>query len=147
MKDVKPLGKKARAKASFPQSKIKRRSPATVASIISPSPKNQNPFDPRLYRQIASGKATIDKAIDLHGHTEEHAFMRLISSIEAAWGHGNRRLLVITGKGLGGNGAIRAALPKWLSSPKLTPYVSTFDYAHPRHGGDGAFYVILRKNR
>jgi DNA-nicking Smr family endonuclease len=62
-----------------------------------------------------------------------------------------RVLLVVTGKGArggeGGRGVIRAALPHWLETPALRPYVAALRAAHPRHGGAGAWYVILRRRR
>ena len=146
LKDVRPLKKASTIKAKTPRPRGPRREQLSRRSNT-PPPKSQSPFDPKLYKQISTGKALIDESIDLHGYTEERAFMRLINAIEAAWARGARRLLIITGKGRGGTGAIHDALPKWLSSPRLTPFVSTFDYSHPRHGGDGAFYVILRKQQ
>jgi DNA-nicking Smr family endonuclease len=110
-------------------------------------PRHQEPFDPALYKNIASGKAALDGKLDLHGMTEAHAHQHLVIMIERAWSQGRRRLLVITGRGRDGGSPLRAALPKWLSAPNLSPYVSSFDYAGKRHGGDGAFYVLLRKNR
>jgi len=139
-----PLAKKPLTKK--PLSRIDARDRAQEHTTA-PPPKRQSPFDPKLYREISSGKARIDERIDLHGFTEERAFDRLIHAIEGAWARDHRRLLVVTGKGRGGTGVIRSSLPKWLSSPRLTPYVSSFDYSGPRHGGDGAFYVVLRKQR
>ena len=34
-----------------------------------------------------------------------------------------------------------------LETPALRPYVAALRPAHPRHGGSGAFYVILRRSR
>ena len=129
-----------------PKTQARRPKPAHT----SPGPKGprrQEPFDPALYKKIASGKVALDGKLDLHGMTEAHAHQRLVAMIERAWSQGRRRLLVITGKGRDGESPLRTALPKWLSAPSLAPYVSSFDYAGKRHGGDGAFYVLLRKSR
>ena len=144
VKDVTPLEKVPKAGKPGRRAKALDRQDSP-RELTSPPPKSQSPFDPRLYRKIASGKAALDRVLDLHGLTEQRAFDRLVRAAGEAYEDGHRRLLVITGKGRGGTGAIRAQLPKWLSSPKLTPFVSSFEYAHRRHGGDGAFYVILRK--
>ncbi|WP_425459704.1 Smr/MutS family protein [Hankyongella ginsenosidimutans] len=44
-------------------------------------------------------------------------------------------------------GILRAALPQWLETPALRPFVAALRPAHPRHGGAGAWYVILRRVR
>jgi DNA-nicking Smr family endonuclease len=36
-------------------------------------------------------------------------------------------------------------LPMWLAEPALAPYVAGFDIAAQGHGGEGAFYVRLRR--
>jgi DNA-nicking Smr family endonuclease len=42
---------------------------------------------------------------------------------------------------------LRAMLPVWLSEPGLAPLVAGWDTAAQGHGGDGAFYVRLRRER
>jgi DNA-nicking Smr family endonuclease len=62
-------------------------------------------------------------------------------------------LLVITGKGLKktedyqifDRGVLRAMLPVWLSEPELAPFIAGWNRAAQGHGGDGAFYVRLRR--
>ena len=66
---------------------------------------------------------------------------------------GDRTLLVITGKGLKktddlrilDRGVLRAMLPIWLAEPALAPYIAGYDSAAQGHGGEGAFYVRLRR--
>ena len=72
-----------------------------------------------------------------------------------------RCLLFITGKGLGYKkskddisrsprlfyGKIRAAFFEWIKNPKLKKFVLAPEPASKNHGGDGAFYVYLRKNK
>ena len=58
---------------------------------------------------------------------------------------------VVTGKGLrleGGRvfgGRIRAEFSGWLERADNRALVSGVRAAHPRHGGSGAFYVLLRR--
>lgn len=70
--------------------------------------------------------------------------------IEAA-AAGARVALVVTGKGTRGpedrRGVIRSGLGDWLSLPRLRPIIAATRPAHPRHGGGGALYVILRRPR
>ena len=61
-------------------------------------------------------------------------------------------MLVITGKGQPAasgeaRGVLRRQLPLWLSLPELRSLVLGFDAAHAAHGGDGAFYIRLRRFR
>lgn len=145
-RDVRPLDKS--------RPKPAQEKPAT-RSIHPPSgplfypkprgPVHQSPFDPALFRKIADGKVPLDVRLDLHGQTEAEAHENLCQTVESAWGQGRRRMLVITGRGRAGGGAIRGMLPKWLSAPNLALYVSSFTPAGIKHGGDGAFYVMLRK--
>ena len=67
---------------------------------------------------------------------------------------GLRHVLVITGKGRAGGpdaplpvrpGALRHAVPHWLHMPPLSAAVLQVTPAHRRHGGDGAYYVYLRR--
>lgn len=105
-------------------------------------------------RRLRGGKLAPDRSIDLHGYSREQAYQSLSRAIEDAALSGHRALLVVTGKGAKGDeggdrprGVIRASLPHWLETPALRPYVAALRPAHPRHGGSGAFYVILRRAR
>jgi DNA-nicking Smr family endonuclease len=73
--------------------------------------------------------------------------------VPARVARGDRTLLVITGKGLKktddlqilDRGVLRAMLPVWLAEPALAPLIAGWDAAAQEHGGDGAFYVRLRR--
>lgn len=107
--------------------------------------KHQSDFDPLLFSRIASGKVRLQFSFDLHGMTEAEAFAALLDVLGSAYGDGRRYGLIVTGKGRLGNSPIRAMLPKWLTSPKLAQIVSSFTFSAKNHGGDGAFYVLLRR--
>ncbi|WP_367947133.1 Smr/MutS family protein [Sphingopyxis sp. BSNA05] len=47
----------------------------------------------------------------------------------------------------GGRGAIRAAIADWLAASRHASHIATVRRAHPRHGGAGALYIILRRRR
>ncbi len=100
------------------------------------------------------GRLRPDRTIDLHGYTGAHAERVLKGAIDDAALGGDRVLLVITGKGARvgheddderPRGVIRASLPRWLESTELRPWIAALRPAHPRHGGSGAWYVILRR--
>lgn len=89
----------------------------------------------------------IDARIDLHGMTRASAQDALYGFLDRAHGRGHRCVLVITGKGTGGGGVLRRELPLWLNESRLRPLVLSIQPAQPRHGGGGAFYVLLRRQR
>lgn len=102
------------------------------------------PLDGTWDRQISRGRLSPDRVLDLHGHTVVDAHATLASAILA--NDGTRVILVVTGKGRPDRPArIRAELMHWLERPDLRPHVASLRAAHPRHGGGGAFYIILRR--
>ncbi|MSO92347.1 MAG: DNA mismatch repair protein MutS [Rhodospirillales bacterium] len=106
--------------------------------------------DRRTADRLRRGEFAIDVEIDLHGHTLEEAYRALAISIEKASAAGHRCVLVITGHGVrssAGRGALREALPRWLNEPALRPRILTLAPAQPKHGGQGAFYVLLKRRR
>lgn len=145
---VTPLKKKpAAVSPAPPAAKPRRRDRPRPEITFDPKASyHQDRFDPGLYEKIARGKVALDARVDLHDFTEDRAYRLLESRIDALFAAGKRRLLVITGKGKGGAGRIRTALPGWLSSPRFLPLVASLAEAAPRHGGAGACYVLLRRH-
>jgi DNA-nicking Smr family endonuclease len=73
-------------------------------------------------------------------------------ALERAVADGIRMLLVITGKPPRDpvphrRGLIRAAIGDWLASSRHAGRIAAIRNAHPRHGGSGALYIILRRAR
>ncbi|MCB2054171.1 MAG: Smr/MutS family protein [Geminicoccaceae bacterium] len=89
----------------------------------------------------------IDARLDLHGLTQEQAHARLDAFIRAQQARGARCVLVITGLGRAQSGVLRHITPRWLESPAHHERVLAYGTAHPRDGGEGALYVMLRKPR
>ena len=108
-----------------------------------------------MKKRLQRGTLEIDGTIDLHGMRQVEAHAALSRFIHARVARGDRTLLVITGKGLKKldrdaaviveAGVLRSMLPIWLSEPNLAPLVAGWDAAAQGHGGDGAFYVRLRR--
>ena len=106
-------------------------------------------------KQIKRGALMPEMAIDLHGHSLSAAHARLDQALAAARMRNVRVLLVVTGKpraeretGMGGQrGAIRAEITHWLDSSPHADAIASVRTAHPRHGGDGALYIILRRKK
>lgn len=105
-------------------------------------------------RKVRRGKLEIDGRIDLHGMGQAEAERALARFLTALALRGGRCALVVTGKGRLADphddyltpqpGVIRRRLPEWLAAPGIRPLVSGYAPAHPKHGGAGAFYVLLR---
>lgn len=111
--------------------------------------------DPSIHRKLSRGRIEIDGRIDLHGMTQEEARGALHRFIHARFSRGDRTVLVITGKGartdsdyiaaMTERGVLRTMLPIWLGEPSLSPLVSGWSVAARGHGGEGAWYVRLRR--
>jgi DNA-nicking Smr family endonuclease len=106
-------------------------------------------LDRRTAERLRRGQLSIEATLDLHGHTQEEGHRALNAFIDSAWRAGRRSLLVITGKGRSGEGAgvLRASVPRWLNADPLRPRILAFAAAQPKHGGGGALYILLRRQR
>ncbi len=114
-------------------------------------------FDERQRRKLSRNVDTIDARIDLHGMRQREAHLALRSFLTSCAVHGHRTVLVITGKGTRAEierqrdftgeerGVLRRLVPQWLAEHEFRSIVISFATAGPRHGGEGALYVRLRK--
>lgn len=102
-------------------------------------------IEPRRRQRIARERDPIAARIDLHGMDQDQARAALDRFLRRAWDDGYRAVLVITGKGVQGDGVLRRRAPEWLGARDLNPIVAGVSEAHRRHGGEGALYVALRR--
>ena len=171
---TKPLDKKKPVVHDTPPKKNKLRSvikPQRVSPKIKTLSQSANePFqkqvilensqkvkmDMKAFTKLKKGKLEPEDTLDLHGMTLETAFPALSSFISRAHSTQKRLVLVITGKGKNTdpgyavpqrNGVLRSQVPIWLKEPRLSSLVLQIERAHHRHGGLGAFYIYLRRNR
>ena len=120
-----------------------------------PSLKSAPSFDPntslntdrRTFEKLKRGKMKIDGRLDLHGRTQSEAHDALHRFLEASSARRFRCVLVVTGKGYNGQGLLRQMVPRWLEEQDNRQKVVTYCTAHPRHGGDGALYILLKRHR
>ena len=93
-------------------------------------------------------RVKVDGRLDLHGLTLEKAHQTLGRFLLRAQEQGFKIVLVITGKGsLTLENTLRCQLPRWLEEAPLRELVSSIHYpAKPQDGGQGAFYVGLRRS-
>ncbi|MDO8879132.1 MAG: Smr/MutS family protein [Pseudolabrys sp.] len=124
--------------------------PRTIApaAIAKPAAPAMEPLTRRMKQRVAKGKHTIDARLDLHGFTQHEAHSVLLRFLRTAHDRDARLVLVITGKGRGGEiGVLRRQVPHWLGLPEFRDYVIGFEDAHVAHGGEGALYVRVRRGR
>lgn len=111
-------------------------------------------MDQKTHRRMSQGKLRPEARLDLHGMTLAEAQPELTRFILSCHANDRRLVLVITGKGRGDHGplptrpgALRHQVPHWLHSAPLAQVVQQVTSAHDRHGGEGAYYVYLRRPR
>jgi DNA-nicking Smr family endonuclease len=162
---VLPLKPRRRVRLKAPLPLPPAVSPAPQRSKIIAMPPYQSPqtpgappvgvIEPKLRQKLGRGRVPIEGTLDLHGMRQDEAFAALIRYVNARAARGDRTILVITGKGLkklNGDpttiverGVLRSMLPIWLNSPELKPLVAGWDTSAQGHGGEGAWYVRLRR--
>ncbi|MGL5734221.1 MAG: Smr/MutS family protein [Beijerinckiaceae bacterium] len=128
---------------------------APVKAQKPPPPPPLAPIEPQILKRIRRGTHGFDGVLDLHGLTQAQAHDALLGFLHARHTQGARLVIVITGKGAAGptfdpdreRGVLRRMVPHWLRLPDLRSLVLGFETAAAHHGGDGAFYVRLRRSR
>lgn len=149
--------------APAPAAKTKKTAEAAVPPLPKAAPAPAAPAKPRVNmiaatppkphhdggtaRDLKKKKWPIDKTIDLHGMSQNAAHDALVRFFNLARRQEKRTLLVITGKGSRsqGGGVLRRLLPLWLAEAPFAPHVLAITAARIEDGGDGAFYVRLKK--
>ncbi|NVO55911.1 Smr/MutS family protein [Rhodobacteraceae bacterium B1Z28] len=113
-------------------------------------------MDTKAFGRMKRGKLRPEGKLDLHGMRVDTAHPALVRFVLTAQAQGKRLVLVITGKGKDRDeygpiptprGVLRNQVPQWLSLPPLAQAVMQVTPAHISHGGDGAYYVYLRRTR
>ncbi|MFU7527501.1 Smr/MutS family protein [Qipengyuania sp. ASV99] len=129
--------------------------PAIPKPSLPPPPRRafNSQLDGHWNRRLKSGDIAPDYTLDLHGHTLNSAFARIISGLDQARAMGARVVLVIAGRErpvdpadrADKRGAIRAKLLDWLAASHHADAIAAVRRAHIRHGGEGALYLVLRR--
>ena len=101
-------------------------------------------------RKLSSGSVQPDRVVDLHGLNLHQAWQAIDVALERAEQAGDRVILLITGHHRAGappvqRGRIRAAVHDWLAVSRHAGRIAAVRGAHPRHGGGGSLYIILRR--
>ncbi|MGI8943293.1 MAG: Smr/MutS family protein [Qipengyuania sp.] len=112
-------------------------------------------LDGQWDRKLKAGTILPDFTLDLHGHGLDEAYRRLMSGLAQARAMGARTILLVTGKSRPvdpadrgtSRGAIRAKVLDWLAASEHGAAISAVRKAHRQHGGDGALYLVLKRDR
>jgi DNA-nicking Smr family endonuclease len=116
-----------------------------------PVPPPADTLDGGWDRRLRRGVVAPDRAVDLHGHSLATAHAALDHALARAIADELRVLLVVTGRPpkpeRSGRGLIRASIGDWLATSPHRSRIAAVRHAHPRHGGAGALYLILRRKR
>jgi len=154
-KEAEPAAERAEPKPKPAQASAARPSPphpvaVTLKPIATPKEPALAPLDRRAKQKLARGTQAIDAKIDLHGRTQSEAHAALLRFLHKQQANGAKTVLVITGKG--GNrgserGVLKRQVPMWLALPEFRGLVIGFADAAIGHGGEGALYVRVRRER
>lgn len=143
-------GPAAPAKAKLPNPRQPVREP-----LAGPVPRSgeETGLDSHWDRRMKAGRLDPDLTLDLHGHTLDTAYERIMAGLDQARMMGARVVLVVAGRErpvdpadrMAKRGAIRAKLLDWLAASRHADTITAVRRAHIRHGGEGALYLILKR--
>ena len=104
-------------------------------------------------------KYYITKSIDLHGYTLEEANKSIQDLINKSYEEGINKLIVVTGKGLHSNNEknpyvskefsiLKYSVPEFIKkNMEVMKKISEIKAANIEDGGDGAFYIYLKRKK
>jgi DNA-nicking Smr family endonuclease len=110
-------------------------------------------LDSHWERRFKSGRVEPDLTLDLHDHSLDAAYARIMAGLDQARSMGARVVLVIAGRERPVDpadrqtkrGAIRAKLLDWLAASHHAGSIAAVRRAHRSHGGEGAIYLVLKR--
>lgn len=96
----------------------------------------------KTLRKLSKGQYNVEAVLDLHRQTIEEARLAVNQFIHDCLQKGDRCVLLVHGKGRPGTLPIlKNQINHWL---RQAPPVLAFCSAIPRHGGQGAVYILLK---
>ena len=108
---------------------------------------------------LKKGKVPVNKRVDFHGFSIEEAREKFLDTVNSCFDKNHRCILFITGKGIRKTtsseyeegklylGKIRNNFLKWLDIKEVHHKILSVQQAGVKNGGDGAFFVYLRKQK
>ena len=110
-----------------------------------------------INKKLKKGKIPINRKIDFHGCSLESAKSIFLKTINECYQKNLRCILFVTGKGIRAlnntnqnekklyYGKIRNEFTNWTSLAEVQSKILNIEQANNENGGDGAFFVYLRK--
>tara|TARA_B100001287_G_C22516360_1_gene450655 strand:- start:298 stop:711 length:414 start_codon:yes stop_codon:yes gene_type:complete len=112
-------------------------------------------------KEINLSKKNINKvrSLDLHGFSLDDANIKVEKFIQESFDYGVEKLIIVTGKGIHSQndkdpyiskklGILRYSVPAYLNdSESLSSLIKELSPARIEDGGEGAFYIYLRKKK
>ena len=117
----------------------------TVTPIHFSDENNSSGLSKKNIKEIKTGKFKVQSKLDLHGYRLKEAETLFFEFLRKSFNLKRRNILVISGKGEHGKGKIKLNIPVWIASPSLSLLIHFYSFAAPKDGGDGAYYIRLRK--
>ncbi|WP_086607295.1 Smr/MutS family protein [Erythrobacter donghaensis] len=151
------IAEPAKATPAPPGKFVKPAKPAPRPLIAkppaAPPPPRAPGLDSHWDRRMKAGRLEPDLTLDLHGHTLNTAYDRIMTALDQARAMQARVVLVVAGRErpvdpadrMAKRGAIRAKLLDWLAASRHADAITAVRRAHIRHGGEGALYLILKR--
>ncbi|MBS0236412.1 MAG: Smr/MutS family protein [Proteobacteria bacterium] len=137
-----------------PKVKVNERLPLRETPLHNKSPEllcgGHEGIDRNLRKKMDEGQLPIEARLDLHSLSIEQAYTQVCAFIHSSYARGFRLVLIVTGKGKGsivGHQTIHQMFSIWLNANEMRNKIVRFCPANPKDGGEGAFYVLLRRKR
>ncbi len=142
-------GKLAARPAAKPQVPLHQ----PLAAPLARKGEERTGLDSHWDRRVKGGRVEPDLTLDLHGHTLDSAYDRIMTALDQARAMQARVVLVVAGRErpvdpadrMVRRGAIRAKLLDWLAASRHAGAITAVRRAHVRHGGEGALYLFLKR--
>lgn len=117
------------------------------APHIDLQPDDMSNINKRTAQRLRRGLHKPQATLDMHGFTQAEAIHQFHHFLVEAANNDLRVLRVITGYGKmnGGNGVLRAALPRWVNLPENRRLILSYHQARPQDGGAGAWILLLKR--
>jgi DNA-nicking Smr family endonuclease len=138
-----PAAPAAAAKSTAAQPAPRRPAPPALA------PGTVAGVDRRTAERLKRGQLAVEATLDLHGRTQAEAHRAVEAFLVRSQSAGKRCVLIITGRGHRheDGGVLRRNLPLWLNERTNRARILAMATAQPKHGGAGALYLLLKRQR
>lgn len=116
----------------------------------------QGGIDKATLKKFKKEEFKIEARLDLHGLTEEEAFIKVDNFIPECYNQNKRCVIIITGKGLTvredddiftPKGILKRQVPQWLNMPRIRAMILIYKNPSEKLGGSGALYILLKRNK